>query len=154
MKKKILNNKYIIIIFTVLFNLILFITKIILNSKGLEFMSWVYYLSAIITLIVIIYLSIKKISSSENNKIKKILSYIYIPIIETILFFIVIFILFATMNIGVDKIITIENKKIVKSNGLVEIHPSPTYYEYYNFIVRKTKTEQLSKEMYDYLLYN
>ena len=154
MKKKILNNKYIIIIFTVLFNLILFITKIILNSKGLEFMSWVYYLSAIITLIVIIYLSIKKISSSENNKIKKILSYIYIPIIETILFFIVIFILFATMNIGVDKIITIENKKIVKSNGLVEIHPSPTYYEYYNFIVRNTKTEQLSKEMYDYLLYN
>ena len=154
MKKKILNNKYIIIIFTVLFNLILFITKIILNSKGLEFMSWVYFLSAIITLIVIIYLSIKKISSSENNKIKKILSYIYIPIIETILFFIVIFILFATMNIGVDKIITIENKKIVKSNGLVEIHPSPTYYEYYNFIVRKTKTEQLSKEMYDYLLYN
>lgn len=154
MKKKILKNKYIIIIFTVLFNLILFITKIILNSKGLEFMSWVYFLSAIITLIVIIYLSIKKISSSENNKIKKILSYIYIPIIETILFFIVIFILFATMNIGVDKIITIENKKIVKSNGLVEIHPSPTYYEYYNFIVRKTKTEQLSKEMYDYLLYN
>lgn len=154
MNNKKLNSKYIIIIFTIILNLTIFITKIILNSKGLEFLSWVYYLLALITLVVIIYLSIKKISSSENNKMKKTLSYIYIPIIETILFFIVVFILFATMNIGVDKIITIENKKIIKSNGLVEIHPSPTYYEYYNFIMRKTKTVQLSKEMYDYLLYN
>lgn len=153
MKKTFFNSKYIIIIFTFFFNLILFITRIILNSKGLEFMSWVYYLSALITLAVIIYLSVKKISSSENHKIKKRLSYIYIPIIETLLFFIVIFILFTTINIGIDKIITIENKKVVKSNRLLEIHPSPTYYEYYNFIIRKTKIEHIPKEIYDYLLY-
>ena len=71
MTKKNLNSKCIIIIFTVLFNLTVFIAKIILNSKGLEFLSWVYYLLALITLVVIIYLSIKKISSSENNKMKK-----------------------------------------------------------------------------------
>ena len=154
MNNKKLNSKYIIIIFTIILNLTIFITKIILNSKGLEFLSWVYYLSAIITLGVVIYLSIKKIGSSDKNKTPKIVSYIYITIIETIIFLIVVFIAFSIMNIGVDKIITLGNKKIVKSNDLVEIHPSPIYYEYYNFIIRKTKIEQLSKEVYDYLLYN
>ena len=65
MTKKIFNNKYSITIYILLFNLILFLTKIILNFKGLEFMSWVYYLSALITLAVIIYISIKKISLSQ-----------------------------------------------------------------------------------------
>lgn len=153
MTKKIFNNKYSIAIYMLLFNLILFLTKIILNSNGLEFMSWVYHLSALITLAVIIYISIKKISSSEIHKNKKVISYIYIPIVEMILFFIIIFVLFTIMNIGIDKIITIGNKKVVKSNGLLEVHPSPTYYEYYNAIIRKIKIEHLPKEMYEYLLY-
>ena len=153
MTKRIFNNKYSIAIYMLLFNLIIFLTKIILNSNGLEFMSWVYYLSALITLAVIIYISIKKISSGDNRKNKKVISYIYIPIVETILFFVIIFVLFTIMNIGIDKIITIGNKKVVKSNGLLEVHPSPTYYEYYNTIIRKTKIEHLPKEIYDYLLY-
>lgn len=153
MIKKIFNNKYSIAFYILFFDLILFLTKIILNSVGLEFMSWIYYLSALITLAIIIYISIKIIITSDKSKTKKIISYIYIPIVETIGFAIIVFILFTIMNIGVDRIITIGNKKIVKCNGLLEIHPSPTYYEYCNTIIRKTKIEHLPKEIYDYLLY-
>lgn len=153
MTKKIFNNKYLITIYILLFNLILFLIKAILNSKGLEFMSWVYYLSALITITAIVYISIKKISLSQNSKNKKVISYIYVPIVEIISFFIIVFVLFTIMNIGVDKIITIGNRMVVKSNGLLEIHPSPTYYEYHNIVIRKTKIEHLPKEIYDYLLY-
>lgn len=116
-------------------------------------MSWVYYLSALITITAIVYISIKKISLSQNSKNKKVISYIYVPIVEIISFFIIVFVLFTIMNIGVDKIITIGNRMVVKSNGLLEIHPSPTYYEYHNIVIRKTKIEHLPKEIYDYLLY-
>lgn len=130
--------------YIVVYVLLLFLSRKIINNYGYEYMSWIYYLSALGIIIIIIIFTIKNIIKKEYNFFEKVIYSFLVSISEVLIYIIFISFIFALLDIKSDSIIFIGKTKYVRSHDIFKMAPTPTYYEYYNFIIRKNKRLEIT----------
>lgn len=119
---------------SVIFLVIFIVVKILLNLFSLEFIKWVYIVS-FLTFVILWTLGWFQYINDINKKWLKYTLYAFVIILAVIILFVASFI---NSWIPKEKIVKVENKKVVEKYrewGKGEIITS-SYYKYYNIFIR------------------